>query len=111
MPKDLTFHQQLMLEFVKSQYGAAVLGLLTFPVLGIGISAFIAPIIADLLATASPELKDAITKLNPSQQLGLLLFPAIGPVLIGASLGAEAAQKVKELNLGNRLLSLGGLFT
>ena len=111
MPEDLTFHQQLMLEFVKSQYGAVVLGALTFPILGIGISAFIAPIIADLLETASPDLKDAITKLNPSQQLGLLLFPTIGPVMIGATLGAEAAQKVKELNLGNRLLSLGGLFT
>ena len=68
---------------------------MTFPILGIGISAFIAPIIADLLAIASPDLKDAITKLNPSQQLGLLLFPAIGPVMIGATLGAEAAQKVK----------------
>ena len=111
MPKDLTFHQQLMLEFVKSQYGAAVLGLLTFPVLGIGISAFIAPLIAELLALLSAEGKEAVLNLNPPQQLGLLLFPAIGPAMIGAKLGAEAAQKVKELNLGNRLLSLGGIFT
>ena len=50
-----------MLEFVKSQYGAAVLGLLTFPVLGIGISAFIAPLIAELLALLSAEGKEAST--------------------------------------------------
>ena len=87
-----------MLEFVKSQYGAAVLGLLTFPVFGHRNICFYCANYSRFISNCFTELKNAITKLNPSQQLGLLLFPAIGPVLIGASLGAEAAEKVKELN-------------
>ena len=95
MPEDLAFHQQLMLEFVKSQYGAVVLGVLTFPILGISIAALITPSLEMLFGQLSKEGEEAIKKLNPLQQLSLLVFPGVAPVMIGATLGAEAAQKVK----------------
>ena len=105
MPEDLAFHQQLMLEFVKSQYGAVVLGVLTFPILGISIAALIAPSLEMLFGQLSNAGEEAIKKLNPLQQLLLLVFPAMAPVLIGSTLGREAAEKVKELKLGERVLS------
>ena len=48
-----------------------------------------------LFGQLSKEGEEAIKKLNPLLQLSLLVFPGVAPVMIGATLGREAAEKVK----------------
>ena len=78
MPEDLAFHQQLMLEFVKSQYGAVVLGVLTFPILGISIAALIAPSLEMLFGQLSDAAEEAIKKLKSITAIISINFPCHG---------------------------------
>jgi len=100
-----TYSQQLGLEFVKSQYGAVVIGALIFPVFGITLAALLAPILAVLLPDLSAGAKSALEKLAPLQWLLIILNPAAAGIYLGKEVGEEVAQKVVELNLIDRLLS------
>ena len=94
-----TYSQQLGLEFVKSQYGAAVIGVLMFPLFGITLGALLAPVIAKLLPDLSAGAKAALEKLPPIEQLFLIISPASAVLYLGKEKGAEVAKKVIELNL------------
>jgi len=99
-----TYSQQLGLEFVKSQYGAVVIGVLIFPVFGITIGALLAPILAMLL-----DARAALEALSPLKWLVIFLSPSLAVTYLGAKLGTEVAEKVLELNLGNQLKRALGL--
>jgi len=104
-----TYSQQLGLEFVKSQYGAVVIGALIFPVFGITLAALLAPILAMLFPEVSAGAKAELEKLTPLQWLLIIANPAGASIYIGKEYGEEVAQKVLELNLGNQLRRLFGL--
>jgi len=102
-----TYSQQLTLEFVKSQYGAVVMGVLVAPLFGLTLAAVLAPLLALLYEAVSEEAKKEITKLPSLQQFLILAFPILWvPILLPKKIGGEVSSKVAELNLGNRLLSL-----
>jgi len=104
-----TYPQQLMLEFVKSQYGAVVIGGLIFPVFGITLSALLAPILAMLFPEVSTGARAALEELSPVQWLLIIVNPAGASVYLGKQYGEEVAQKVLDLNLGNLLRKAFGL--
>ena len=104
MPKDLTFHQQLMLEFVKSQYGAVVLGVLTFPILGISIAALIAPSLEMYLASSPMQLRKRL-KIKSITAIIAISFPCHGSGSDRLHSRQRSSRKVKELKLGERVLS------
>jgi len=107
--KDYTYSQQLGLEFVKSQYGAVVIGALIFPVFGITLGALLAPILAMLFPEISPGAKAALEELSPLQWLLIVVNPASSSIYLGKEYGTEVAQKVLDLNLGNQLKRALGL--
>jgi len=107
--KGYTYSQQLGLEFVKSQYGAVVIGALIFPVFGITLAALLTPILAMLFPEISPGAKDALEGLSPLQWLLIVANPTSAPIYLGKEYGEEVAQKVLELNLGNQLRKALGL--
>jgi len=110
MPEEgYTYSQQLGLEFVKSQYGAVVIGALIFPVFGITLAALLAPILAILFPTITPGAKAALKGLNPLQLLAIIGNPGVALVFVGEEFGPEIEQKVLELNLGNQLKAVFGL--
>jgi len=110
MPEEgYTYTQQLGLEFVKSQYGAVVVGALIFPVFGITIAALLAPIMALLFPEISSGAKAVLEGLTPLQWLGLIVNPASAGIYLGAEFGPEIEQKIRELNLGNQLKRALGL--
>jgi len=104
-----TYSQQLGLEFVKSQYGAVVIGVLIFPVFGITIGALLAPILAMLIPEISLDARAALEALSPLKWLVIFLSPSLAVTYLGAKLGTEVAEKVLELNLGNQLKRALGL--
>ena len=104
-----TFYEELTLEFVKSQYGAVVIGALIFPVFGITIAALLAPILAMLFPEISAGAKAALEALSPLQWLLIVANPAGASIYLGKEYGEEVAQKVLELNLGNQLRKALGL--
>jgi len=104
-----SFSQELALEFVKSQYGAVVIGALIFPVFGITLAALLAPILALLFPEVSAGAKAAIEGLTPLQWLGIIVNPGSAGIYLGAEFGDEIEQKVRELNLGNQLRKAFGL--
>jgi len=101
-----TYSQQLGLEFVKSQYGAVVIGGLIFPVFGITLAALLAPILAILLPDLTADTKALLEKLSPLQWLLIIINPASASLYLGKEAGEEVATKVIELNLIDRLLAL-----
>jgi len=102
-----TYSQQLGLEFVKSQYGAVVIGALIFPVFGITLAALLAPILAMLFPDLSAGAKTAVEGLTPLQMLLILSNPALISLYItDKALNLEITEKVLKLNIGNRLVSL-----
>lgn len=101
-----TYSQQLGLEFVKSQYGAVVIGALIFPVFGITLAALLAPILAMLFPEISAGAKAALEALSPLQWLLIIVNPGSAGLYLGKEFGEEVAQKVAELNLIDRLLAL-----
>jgi len=104
-----TYPQQLMLEFVKSQYGAVVIGALIFPVFGITLAALLAPILALLFPVVTPGAKAALKGLNPLQLLAIIANPGTALVFVGEEFGPEIKQKILDLNLGNQLRKAFGL--
>ena len=54
-----TYSQQLGLEFVKSQYGAVVMGVLVAPLFGLTLATLLAPLLALLYEVVSEEAKKA----------------------------------------------------
>jgi len=104
-----SFSQELALEFVKSQYGAVVIGALIFPVFGITLAALLAPILAMLFPEISPGAKAALEALSPLQWLLIVVNPAGASIYLGKEFGEEVAQKVLDLNLGNQLKAVFGL--
>jgi len=104
--KGYTYSQQLGLEFVKSQYGAVVIGALIFPVFGITLAALLAPILAMLFPEISAGAKAALEALSPLQWLLIIVNPGSAGLYLGKEFGEEVAQKVAELNLIDRLLAL-----
>jgi len=103
---EITYSQQLGLEFVKSQYGAVVIGALIFPVFGITLAALLAPILAVLLPDLTTDTKALLEKLSPLQWLLIIINPASASIYLGKEAGEEVANKVLELNLIERLLAL-----
>jgi len=108
MPKEgYTYSQQLGLEFVKSQYGAVVMGVLVAPLFGITLATILAPLITALYEVISEEAQKEVDKLPALQQLLILAFPILWvPILLPKKIGEEVLPQVAELNLGNRLLSI-----
>jgi len=105
-----TYSQQLTLEFVKSQYGAVVMGVLVAPLFGLTLAAVLAPLLASLYENVSTEAQKEITKLPSLQQFLILAFPILWvPILLPKKIGEEVLPQVAELNLGNRLLSIFSL--
>ena len=104
MPEDLAFHQQLMLEFVKSQYGAVVLGVLTFPILGISIAALIAQVWKCYLASSPMQLRKRL-KIKSITAIISINFPCHGSSSDRRHSRRRSSTKVKELKLGERVLS------
>jgi len=104
-----SFSQELALEFVKSQYGAVVIGALIFPVFGITIAALLAPVLAILFPEISAGAKEAFEGLTPLQWLGIIINPSSAGIYLGAAFGDEIEQKVRELTLGNQLRKALGL--
>jgi len=110
MPEEgYTYTQQLGLEFVKSQYGAVVIGALIFPVFGITLAALLAPIVAMLFPEVTTGAKAALEGLTPLQLLAIIGNPGTALVFVGEEFGPEIKQKVLELNLGNQLKAVFGL--
>jgi len=101
-----TYTQQLTLEFVKSQYGAVVIGALILPVFGITLAALLAPILAILLPDLTADTKALLEALSPLQWLLIIINPASASIYLGKEAGEEVAKKVVELNLIDRLLAL-----
>jgi hypothetical protein len=104
-----TYSQQLGLEFVKSQYGAVVIGALIFPVFGITIAALLAPILAMLFPEISTGAKAALEALSPLQWLIIVVNPGAAALYLGKEFGEEVGKKVLDLNLGNQLRKALGL--
>ena len=104
-----TYPQQLMLEFVKSQYGAVVIGALIFPIFGITLAALLAPILAILFPNITAGAKASLEGLNPLQLLAIIANPGTALVFVGEEFGPEIKQKILELNLGNQLKAVFGL--
>jgi len=104
-----SFSEELALEFVKSQYGAAVIGALIFPVFGITLGALLAPILAILFPEISTGAKAALEGLSPLQWLLIVVNPGSASIYLGKQYGEEVAQKVLQLNLGNQLKRAFGL--
>jgi len=97
--KGYTYSQQLGLEFVKSQYGAVVIGALIFPVFGITLAALLAPIMAALFPDLTADTKALLEKF-------IIINPASAGIYLGQEAGEEVAKQVVELNLIDRLLAL-----
>ena len=114
LAEEYTYSQQLTLEFVKSQYGAVVIGALVAPLFGLTLATLLAPLLASLYDNVSAEAQEEIAKLPSLQQVLILAFPVLWvPILLPRAVGKEVSSKVTELNLGNRLLSffnVGGTF-
>ena len=104
-----SFSQELALEFVKSQYGAVVIGALIFPLFGITLATLLAPVLATLFPGITPGAKAALEGLSPLQLLAIIGNPGTALVFVGEEFGPEIAQKVLELNLGNQLKAVFGL--
>jgi len=102
---DLTYSQQLTLEFVKSQYGAVVMGVLVAPLFGLTLAALLAPLLASLYEGVSEEAKKEIEKLPSLQTFLMLAFPVSIPILLPKKIADEVIPRIAELNLGNRLFS------
>ena len=111
MPEDdYTYSQQIGLEFVKSQYGAVVLGVFGLSIFGVTLGAYItsliAPLMEELIPNISPDAQKAVKALKPISQVFLLANPFTAPFYLGLTLGGEVKQQVLDLNLGNRLWKL-----
>jgi len=103
--KDYTFNQQLTLEFVRSQYGAVVMGVLVAPLFGLTLAALLAPLLASLYEDVSEKAKKEIEKLPNLQTFLMFAFPVSIPLLLPKKIADEIIPKIAELNIGNRLFS------
>ena len=111
--KGYTYSQQLTLEFVKSQYGAVVMGVLVAPLFGLTLAALLTPLLASLYEGVSEGAKKEIEKLPSLQTFLMFAFPVLIPILLPKKIADEVIPKIAELNLGNRLFSffnVGGTF-
>jgi len=112
-PKEVnSFNEQLVLEFVKSQYGAPVLGVLLVLISTVGTGALLFLFGFDkFLALLTPDEEGIINNLTDAQKLALILLPN-APFLVLPTLaldtpaGKSLTKKVLELNLGNQLWAL-----
>jgi len=104
-----SFSQELALEFVKSQYGAVVIGALIFPLFGITLATLLAPVLATLFPDITAGARAAVEGLTPVQWLNIIVNPGSASVYLGAEYGAEVAQKVLELDLSKLLRKAIGL--
>ncbi len=104
-----TYPQQLGLEFVKSQYGAVVIGALILPVFGITIAALLAPILVMLFPEISSGARAALEALSPVKLALLIINPGNAVFYLGETYGPEIRKKILELNLGNQLKAAFGL--
>ena len=110
MPEEgYTYSQQLGLEFVKSQYGAVVIGALVFPLFGITLATLLAPVLATLFPDITAGARTAVEGLTPVQWLNIIINPGSASVYLGAEYGLEIAQKVVELDLSKLLRKAVGL--
>ena len=105
-----TFYEELTLEFVKSQYGAVVLGVFGLSIFGVTLGAYItsliAPLMEELIPNISPDAQKAVKALKPISQIFLLANPFTAPFYLGLTLGGEVKQRILDLNLGNRFWKL-----
>ena len=112
--EDYTYSQQLGLEFVKSQYGAVVLGVFGLSIFGVTLAGLLAPLLAQLYENVSDAAEEEVRKLPSFQQFLILAMPVLWvPVLLPKYGRSEVLPKIAELNLGNRLFSffnVGGTF-
>ncbi len=111
--KDYTYSQQLTLEFVKSQYGAVVLGVFGLSIFGVTLGGLLAPQLAQLYGHVSDDAEAALRKLPSLQQFLILAMPALWVPILLPKYGPEVLPKIAELNIGNRLFSffnVGGTF-
>lgn len=106
MPEEgYSYTQQLGLEFVKSQYGAVVIGALAFPVFGITLATILAPIIALVTKEGSEGFRAAVEGLTPLQWLSIIINPASASIY----LGVEYAKEILKFDLVNLLKKALGL--
>ena len=104
--EDYTYSQQLGLEFVKSQYGAVVIGVFGLSIFGVTLAGLLAPLLAQLYERISGEAEEQLRKLPSFQQLLILGFPALWAPVLLPKYGPEVVSNIAELNLGNRIFSL-----
>ena len=106
MPEEgYSYTQQLGLEFVKSQYGAVVMGALAFPVFGITLATILAPIVALVTKEGSAGFIAAVEGLTPLQWLNIIINPGSASVY----LGVEYAKEILKFDLVNLLKKALGL--
>ena len=114
MPEEgYTYSQQLTLEFVKSQYGAVVMGVLVAPLFGLTLATLLAPLLAAVEEDGAEEARKEIEKLPSLQTFLMFAFPVLIPILLPKKIADEVVPRIAKLNLGNRLLSffnVGGTF-
>ena len=111
--KDYTYSQQLTLEFVKSQYGAVVLGVFGLSIFGVTFATLTAPLLSQLYGHVSDDAEAELRKLPSLQQFLILAMPALWVPILLPKYGPEVLPKIAELNIGNRLFSffnVGGTF-
>jgi len=112
--KGYTYSEQLVLEFVKSQYGAPVLGILTLLLTTVGTAGILFFLGWDKFRSGlSPDEGDLADKLTDIQRLGLILLPAAPfltiPLFLQSDTGQSLLEKARDLNVGNRFFRyLGG---
>jgi hypothetical protein len=110
--KDYSFNEQLALEFVKSQYGAPVLGVLLVLISTIGTGALLVLLGFDkFLALLTPDEAGIINNLTDAQKLALILLPnapflVLPTLALDTAAGKSLAKKVLDLNLGNQFWAL-----
>jgi len=112
--KGYTYNEQVLLEFVKSQYGAPVLGILTLLLTTVGTTSILFFLGWDKFrAELTPDEGAVADGLSDTQRLGLLFLPAAPfltiPLYLQSPPGKSLVKKARGLDLGNRFFRyLGG---
>ena len=110
--KGYSYNEQLMLELVKSQYGAPVLGVLVILISTVGTGALLFMLGFDkFLALLTSDEKGIVNNLSDAQKLALILLPnapflVLPTLILDTPAGKTLVKKVLDLNLGNQLLAV-----